>query len=99
MISASKENLDHYLSAGTYKSDKLNVSSFKVYADGALGSRKSGRYRDGQNRPENKCRKSPSVRHRKNTPARCGLPKRSILSRHSRGIMADGARKLNGVRP
>jgi len=39
MVSATKENLDHYLSAGTYKTDRLNVSSFKVYADGALGSR------------------------------------------------------------
>ena len=39
MISASRENLDHYLAAGTYKTDRLNVSSFKVYADGALGSR------------------------------------------------------------
>lgn len=39
MISATKENLDHYLSAGTSRTDRLNVSSFKVYADGALGSR------------------------------------------------------------
>ncbi len=39
MVSASKENLDHYLETGTYKTDRLNVSSFKVYADGALGSR------------------------------------------------------------
>ncbi len=39
MVSATKGNLDHYLEAGTYKTDKLNVSSFKVYADGALGSR------------------------------------------------------------
>ncbi len=39
MVSATKENLDHYLSAGTIKTDRLNVSSFKVYADGALGSR------------------------------------------------------------
>ena len=39
MISATAPNLDHYLNAGTYKTDRLNVSSFKVYADGALGSR------------------------------------------------------------
>ena len=39
MISASHENVNHYLNAGTYKTDHLNVSSFKVYADGALGSR------------------------------------------------------------
>lgn len=39
MVSASKENLDYYLNKGIYKTDKLNVQSFKVYADGALGSR------------------------------------------------------------
>lgn len=39
MVSASKENLDHYLNKGIYKTDQLNVRSFKFYADGALGSR------------------------------------------------------------
>lgn len=39
MISVSNENLDHYLKKGIYHTDKLNVRSFKVYADGALGSR------------------------------------------------------------
>ena len=39
MISNTKENMDHFLSAGPIKTDKLNVRSFKVYADGALGSR------------------------------------------------------------
>ncbi|WP_150451591.1 amidohydrolase [Arenibacter lacus] len=39
MISATQENLDYYLPKGTYKTDKLNVGSFKVYGDGALGSR------------------------------------------------------------
>ncbi len=39
MISNTKENLDHYLSQGIIKTDKLNVRSVKVYADGALGSR------------------------------------------------------------
>ena len=39
MISASQDNVNHYLSTGPYKTDHLNVSSFKVYADGALGSR------------------------------------------------------------
>lgn len=39
MVSATPENLSHYLNAGTYKTDRLNVRSFKVYADGALGSR------------------------------------------------------------
>ena len=39
MISASKENLDYYLARDPYKTDQLNVRSFKFYADGALGSR------------------------------------------------------------
>ncbi|MDA8948635.1 amidohydrolase [Flavobacteriaceae bacterium] len=39
MISNTPENMEYYLKAGTYKTDKLNVRSFKVYADGALGSR------------------------------------------------------------
>jgi len=39
MVSASKDNLDYYLNKGIYKTDRLNVRSFKFYADGALGSR------------------------------------------------------------
>ena len=39
MVSANRKNLDYYLKNGIFKSDKLNVRSFKVYADGALGSR------------------------------------------------------------
>jgi hypothetical protein len=39
MVSASKQNLDYYLNKGIIKTDKLNVRSFKFYADGALGSR------------------------------------------------------------
>lgn len=39
MVSNSPENRDYYLKKGIYKTDRLNVRSFKVYADGALGSR------------------------------------------------------------
>jgi predicted amidohydrolase YtcJ len=39
MVSASSNNLDYFLNKGTVKTDKLNVRSFKYYADGALGSR------------------------------------------------------------
>ncbi|WP_373513841.1 amidohydrolase [Persicitalea sp.] len=39
MISVSPENLDYYLLKGPYQSDRLTVRSFKIYADGALGSR------------------------------------------------------------
>ncbi len=39
MLTDNKENLDYYLKAGRYKTERLNVRSFKFYADGALGSR------------------------------------------------------------
>jgi predicted amidohydrolase YtcJ len=39
MLSDNKENLDHYLASGPVKTDRLDVRSFKFYADGALGSR------------------------------------------------------------
>ncbi|MFY8089747.1 MAG: amidohydrolase, partial [Chitinophagaceae bacterium] len=39
MLSDVKENYDIYLQKGIYKTDKLLVNAFKVYADGALGSR------------------------------------------------------------
>lgn len=39
MVSASKDNLDYFLNKGITKTDRLNVRSFKFYADGALGSR------------------------------------------------------------
>ena len=39
MVSASDENIDYYAKKGIIKTDRLNVRSFKIYADGALGSR------------------------------------------------------------
>ncbi len=39
MLSDSAPNYQHYLVHGPYKTDYLNVRSFKFYADGALGSR------------------------------------------------------------
>ncbi|MEW7291117.1 amidohydrolase [Aquimarina sp. 2304DJ70-9] len=39
MVSNVPEYVDYYLENGVHKTDQLNVSSFKVYADGALGSR------------------------------------------------------------
>lgn len=39
MIDATDENLDRYLLQKPYKTERLNVGSFKMYADGALGSR------------------------------------------------------------
>ncbi len=39
MLSDQKENYDFLFSKGKIKTDRLNIRSFKVYADGALGSR------------------------------------------------------------
>lgn len=39
MLSDKKKNYDRFLSQGPYKTDKIFVNGFKVFADGALGSR------------------------------------------------------------
>jgi len=39
MASGTPENVDYYLNKGIVKTEKLDVRSFKFYADGALGSR------------------------------------------------------------
>ena len=39
MISNSEDNIAHFLSNGPIITEKLTVRSFKIYADGALGSR------------------------------------------------------------
>ena len=39
MVSASPANVAYYLKKGPVRTDRLTVASFKVYADGALGSR------------------------------------------------------------
>ncbi len=39
MVSASPANVAYYLKKGPVRTDQLTVNSFKVYADGALGSR------------------------------------------------------------
>jgi len=39
MVAATNESIKEYLRSGTFESDRLTVSSFKLMADGALGSR------------------------------------------------------------
>ncbi|SKB63178.1 amidohydrolase [Daejeonella lutea] len=39
MLHDNEANFDYLFKNGAFKSERLNVSSFKVYADGALGSR------------------------------------------------------------
>ena len=39
LLSDDASNYAHYLQSGPYKTERLNVNGFKLYADGALGSR------------------------------------------------------------
>lgn len=39
MVNATSDNLDFYLAKGVWRTDRLSVSAFKLFADGALGSR------------------------------------------------------------
>ncbi|MEO5500401.1 MAG: amidohydrolase [Ginsengibacter sp.] len=39
MLSDRKENYEYLFAKGKIKTDRMNISSFKVFADGALGSR------------------------------------------------------------
>ena len=39
MVIANHQNINQFLNKGIYKTDRLHVKSFKIYADGALGSR------------------------------------------------------------
>jgi hypothetical protein len=39
MVTVNQKNMDLYLKKGIYKTDNLDVRSFKMYGDGALGSR------------------------------------------------------------
>ncbi len=39
MLTPTKENLDVFVKHGPYKTDKLEIRSIKIYADGSLGSR------------------------------------------------------------
>ncbi|MCH7413590.1 amidohydrolase family protein [Belliella sp. R4-6] len=39
MVNPTDENMNYYFEKGTYQDDNLTVKSFKIYGDGALGSR------------------------------------------------------------
>ncbi|MDQ4140144.1 MAG: amidohydrolase, partial [Bacteroidota bacterium] len=52
MLSPSTENQEYYFKNGQYHTDRLDVSSFKVYADGALGSRGACLLRPYHDRPK-----------------------------------------------
>jgi predicted amidohydrolase YtcJ len=52
MISLGEPNLDYYLKRGPFQTDRLTVRSFKLYADGALGSRGASLRKPYTDRPE-----------------------------------------------
>lgn len=52
MLSDSAPNYQYYLQHGPYKTDRLNVCSFKFYADGALGSRGACLEKDYHDKPQ-----------------------------------------------
>ena len=52
MLTDNKENADYYLKHGIYKTDRLDVRSFKFYADGALGSRGACLLKPYSDKPE-----------------------------------------------
>ena len=52
MISLGEPNLDYFLKRGPFQTDRLTVRSFKLYADGALGSRGACLRQPYADRPE-----------------------------------------------
>lgn len=53
MLNPNAKNLQHYLQSGPYTTEKLTVTGFKVYADGALGSRGACLIKAYSDDPEN----------------------------------------------
>jgi predicted amidohydrolase YtcJ len=51
MVSNYPENINYYLAKGIVKTDRLNIRSIKVYADGALGSRGAAMRREYSDQP------------------------------------------------
>ncbi len=39
MVNPSEDNMAHYFESGPYQDDNITIKSFKIYGDGALGSR------------------------------------------------------------
>ena len=52
MVSLGEPNLDYFLKRGPFQTDRLTVRSFKLYADGALGSRGACLRKPYNDRPE-----------------------------------------------
>jgi len=70
MVSATPDNLDYYIKKGIVKTDRLNIRSFKVYADGALGSRGAALRKPYSDKPHHFGAFVTSVKNLKNTAQR-----------------------------
>ena len=53
MLSPTTDNFEHFVKKGNYKTEKLNVNTIKLYADGALGSRGALLLEDYSDHPGN----------------------------------------------
>lgn len=54
MMDPSEENFEYFLKSGPYKTDRLQVNTIKLYADGALGSRGAYLIEDYSDDPGNR---------------------------------------------
>jgi len=54
MLNPSIDNFEHFVKKGIYKTDRLNVSSVKLYIDGALGSRGALMFEEYSDDPGNR---------------------------------------------
>lgn len=54
MLNPTDENFDYFVKTGGYRTDRLNVNTIKLYADGALGSRGALMLEDYSDAPGNK---------------------------------------------
>jgi len=52
MVNPTKENMDYYFEKGTYQDNNLTVRSFKIYGDGALGSRGAALLKPYSDKPD-----------------------------------------------
>jgi len=52
MLNPNRENILHFLKNGHFKQDNLNIRSFKIYLDGALGSRGAKLFEPYHDKPE-----------------------------------------------
>lgn len=66
MLLDSAPNYKYYLEKGPYKTDRLNVRSFKFFADGALGSRGACLFKDYSDKPHWRGLLLNSMEHFKN---------------------------------